>query len=518
MSSMVPLSKREMEADNQLGSPANAPLWIVSCILLLAVLLYLPTSLEIADLWNGGEGRPYSHGWLVLAITCWLIWRERVRLQSIAVQPPTAGWLLVAVGSAGWLVGLNSGLLAVTVLAMPLLMLAAVWAVCGAGVARRVGFALSYLYFALPVWDGINPLLQSLTANVNLWLTRMAGIPVKLDEWVIQIPAGSFEIAGGCSGLHIFTVALAIAALHGEIDRSDLRTRLLLLGTAGALGLLTNWVRVFVVILAGHLTDMQHFLIKVDHYYFGWFLFMLALWIYFRISSRIPRRGDVKRAATARPAVASRSRVIAAVTLTAAALSIGPAWSLTNSGRTASLADPEPPSIEGWSGPGLYLGDWRPVFENADEEFLVSYHDDASREVAIYLATYHSQRQGKELQGYGNSVLGPRYRETALENREVVVDGRRMRVSERHAQGVDGRELLVWSQFVVDGKPDALGIAGRLAYGFRSLVRFPTASVVAVAAECRPDCDAARESIRAPAVDVMSALHQGPEQSAYEDK
>ena len=148
----------------------------------------------------------------------------------------------------------------------------------------------------------------------------------------------------------------------------------------------------------------------------------------------------------------------------------------------------------------------------------MSYHDDASREVAIYLATYHSQRQGKELQGYGNSVLGPRYRETALENREVVVDGRRMRVSERHAQGVDGRELLVWSQFVVDGKPDALGIAGRLAYGFRSLVRFPTASVVAVAAECRPDCDAARESIRAPAVDVMSALHQGPEQSAYEDK
>ena len=43
------------------------------------------------------------------------------------------------------------------------------------------------------------------------------------------------------------------------------------------LSLLANWVRVYVIIEAGYLTNMQHYLVRVSHYWFGWGVFALAL-------------------------------------------------------------------------------------------------------------------------------------------------------------------------------------------------------------------------------------------------
>ena len=101
------------------SSGLNAPLLIVLGTLALTALLYWPTSLEIADLWEDTVKRRYTHGWLVLAVTVWLIWRDRRYLGSITLRPTLGGWLLVAIGSIGWLVGYFAGLLAVSTLAMP---------------------------------------------------------------------------------------------------------------------------------------------------------------------------------------------------------------------------------------------------------------------------------------------------------------------------------------------------------------------------------------------------------------
>ena len=50
-----------------------------------------------------------------------------------------------------------------------------------------------------------------------------------------HVPAGSLEIAGGCSGLHFFIVGVAIAALYGELNRDSLRTRVQLVALAALL-------------------------------------------------------------------------------------------------------------------------------------------------------------------------------------------------------------------------------------------------------------------------------------------
>jgi exosortase A len=493
------------------GTPSRigSPLAIVIGALALTALLYWPTSLEIAELWQDNDRRLYTHGGLVLAVTVWLIWRDRAQLASIRVTPPTVGWCVVAIGSVGWLVGFNAGLLAMTTLAMPLLALTAIWATAGVGVARRVAFAVLYLYFALPVWELLNPLLQSLTTLVNLWLAQLVGIPVAMEENFIHIPAGSFEIAGGCSGLHFLIVALAIAALQGEIDRDDLRSRALLLGIAAALALVTNWLRVFIIIVAGHLTKMQHFLVKVDHYYFGWFLFVFALGLYFYVSSRVPHAARTAPSKAQAVEQLARGRPMIAAVLSAAALALGPTWLFAGVGKIEPTGQESPPTLASWSGPSLYLSDWRPVFENSDEEFLAAYHHEAMGDVALYLATYHSQHQGKELRGYFNTVLGAQYQAKASHQRDIEAGGRAFSLSEQIAAGTNAHDLLIWSLFAIDGKPDPMGFSSQLAYGVRSLFRYPEASVLAMAAECRPDCDHARDAIGAFASQVLPEVLSG---------
>jgi exosortase A len=497
-------------------SRVNAPLTIALGSLVLVAALYWPTSLEIADLWQDTVRRRYTHGWLVLAITAWLIWRDRAHLRSIALTPPTGGWCVVALGSVGWLVGLNAGLLAMTTLAMPLLVLAAIWTAAGQAVARRVAFAVLYLYFALPVWELVNPPLQSMTAFVNVWLTRLAGIPVAVEGNFIHIPEGSFEIAGGCSGLHFFIVALAIAALQGEIDRYGLRSRWVLIGLAASLALVTNWLRVFIIIVAGHLTDMQHFLVKVDHYYFGWFIFVFALGLYLYLSSRVPHGGRKEPRSKSSGSPAPRGRTVAAAGLSIAALSLGPVWSLASNGEALEPTVQSPPVLTGWSGPGLYLSDWRPVFVNPDEEFLVAYHSESAADVALYFAAYRSQHQGKELRGHGNSILGSRYHSKETRRREVVVEGGIVPIVEQVAEGIDHGELLIWSLFAVDAKPDSMGLPSQLVYGIRSLLRSPTASVIAFAAECRPDCESTRDALDAVAIQALPALLSSTERGGQQ--
>ena len=484
-------------------------LLIVLGALALTALLYWPTTLEIVELWGDTVRRRYTHGWVVLAVTVGLLWRDRRALAATPLQPPRLGWVLLALGSIAWLVGYNVGLLALSTLVMPMLVLTATWAGGGLALARRAAFPVLFLYFALPVWELLNSLLQWLTAVVNLWLTRLVGIPVVMDGNVIHIPEGWFEIAGGCSGLHFFIVALAIATLHGHIDRDDARSRAMLLALAGGLALVTNWIRVFIIIVAGHLTDMQHFLVKVDHYYFGWVLFSFVLVGYVFLASYLPRRSRAQRETPSPTTAANGGRAGLAIAFTIAALAAGPGWALVQSGPSDGASPP--PDVVGFGSPKPSLGDWRPVFANADEEALVEYYGESAATVAVYRAVYHSQRQGKELRGFGNSLTGARYREIEAATREVPTDAGSLTVLERVVESDDGRRRLVWSLFAVDGTPSAMRLTDQVAYGVRSLFGPPPASVVALSAECQPDCDSARtvlEAFAGPALPALLALNE----------
>jgi exosortase A len=466
---------------------------------------FWPTTGGLVLEWENTENTTYTHGYLVLGIFAWLLFRNRDRLRDCTVKPAPGGVLLLALLGFAWLVSLRSGLQTVHQMLLPFLGWSTIFAAFGAQIAVRSALPFAYLYFAIPIWGAINGVLQQATVFAVDILLRLSGIPAFVEGNIVELAAGTFEVAGGCSGMHFFIVALALAVLYGEVNRDSLKVRVQLVLLASALALVANWVRVYSIILAGYLTDMQHYLITVDHYRFGWIVFAGCMTIFFLLARRLPtslRREIPDESA----AVADIGTLARGAAYAVAGFSLAPIWNFVS--PTAAAADFEsvvllPSKLNGWSGPQLEQGDgWRPVFVGADRSQMGSYRNvHRGTIVEMFAAVYAQQAQGKELVGYGNSIAGADHDGLQRERVDVGWDAVELKAFS------DGRPWLIWYYYDIDGVRTATDRFAQIYYGLASLRSDPLSSVIALRTICASDCAAERQHLK----DFVSMLEaSGP--------
>src|SRR5487761_558174 len=69
---------------------------IVLGLWLAVALIYWPSAAALDLIWRGGSsGNSYTHGYLVLAASLWLLVRARERLQAAPIRPVGWAWLHV---------------------------------------------------------------------------------------------------------------------------------------------------------------------------------------------------------------------------------------------------------------------------------------------------------------------------------------------------------------------------------------------------------------------------------------
>ena len=266
---------------------------------------------------------------------------------------------------------------------------------------------MGLLYSAIPVWHIFVPALLSMTVSVVSALLRIVSIPAYVTGDYVHIRSGVFHIEDGCAGLHYFIVAATIAVLHGELRGDRLGTRLYLFCLAIALALASNWLRVFIIIVAGDLTDMQHYLVRVDHSVFGWVVFAVAMVVFLLLAARRPVFAPEAREAGEPAARAGgTSGVVRVAALAVVVSAVGPAWLLLAPVRTAEAPNVTVPAVlDGWDGPSESChGRWRPQYETADLHVLREFTRGGTA-VCFYAATYLTQHQGKELIGYSTQAF-----------------------------------------------------------------------------------------------------------------
>lgn len=142
-------------------------------------------------------------------------------------------------------------------------------------------FPVAYLIFIFPIWGSFTDILQAMSVAMVSFMMSFTSIPTYVEAQYVSIPAGTFEIADGCSGLRYIIVSLAISLLYIFLYIKDKRNALIFLSVAIIGGLLTNWLRITILILIGHQTDMTHSLMY-DHNSFGWYIyipFMILLYL-----------------------------------------------------------------------------------------------------------------------------------------------------------------------------------------------------------------------------------------------
>lgn len=446
-----------------------------------AFLALWPTTFSLSERWADTVTRAYTHGSLIPIIVAFLIWRRKDLLERASVAPSWPGLMLGLLVGVVWLICVRGGIQIAHQALLPVIVALAVWAALGFAALRVLALPLAYLYFTVPLWDALNPALQWLSAFAVRGLLSIINIPVYFDGLNFQIPEGVFHIAGGCSGLHFFIVAAAVAVFYGELHRDKLATRVKLVALALAFALVTNWVRIAIIIYFGHKTDMQHHLVADEHYSFGWGMFAVAMVLYFLIVRRWQAPADAPGVVeTAGGAGLSKLGVL----LGMAVLMVPGAWYALDDNR----ANPGEDSPEMLSTRSVKKGfdsfePAPPNFVNSDQQWAFSSTDG---QVDDFVIVYYEQSQGRELAGFDNLPEGPELQRLSRVN---APNGKFIEIKARDASG---RDWLVWLKYRTGGLDFTNALLASVYYGALSLWSDPVSSAWIYRSPCVPDCPAAR--------------------------
>ena len=164
---------------------------VVSIILAVPVIIF-DTTVQMIHVWNVNE--TFTHGYLIFPITFWLIWRKRQQLSQYSIEPELRPLLLLVMGLIVWFLGRTVDVQVVQQLAMIGLIPITVWLLLGRSILFVTLFPMCYLFFAVPVGQGLIPPMMDFTADFTVFLIKLSGIPIYRDGLFFTLPCGSWSV------------------------------------------------------------------------------------------------------------------------------------------------------------------------------------------------------------------------------------------------------------------------------------------------------------------------------------
>ena len=165
--------------------------------------------------WN--DSAAYNHCYLVLPLAGALLWMRRDVLATLRPEPSWWPLLLLPAASALWLASALLDIAEGAQLSAILLFEILLLAVLGWQVFRALMAPLLFLFFLVPFGEFLVPALQTFTAAFTVHGLQLLGIPVFADGYIIQIPAGKFEVAEACAGLRFLIASIVFGCFFATI-------------------------------------------------------------------------------------------------------------------------------------------------------------------------------------------------------------------------------------------------------------------------------------------------------------
>lgn len=410
---------------------------------------YWPTAREIAGIWWRSE--TFAHGLVVLPISAWLIWSKRARMAGMAVRP--IGWMAVPVVAAAfaWLLAEMVNVNALAHASLAAVMVLSAVGVLGWQLARLLAFPLLFLFFGVPFGEFLIPTLMDYTADFTVLALRLSGVPVYREGLFFVVPNGQWSVVEGCSGIRYLIASVMVGTLYAYLNyRSPIR-RLLFVGVAVVVPIVANWMRAYLIVMIGYLSDnrLAH---GVDHFIYGWAFFGIVILLMFWIGSywredqddaRMPAAAPFERAVT--PRIGLRLVPLAAVT---AAFPLALAY-VERPLAAFEIVLQAPAAQGGWTRSDGRIADYLPEFSGYRGKLYQAYRRDDGAEVGLFVAYYANQRPGAELVVWDNRLFIPKQRWTQLTaGPERLPVGEVRRTTLKDASG----RIAIWHWYRTNGR------------------------------------------------------------------
>ena len=418
------------------------------------VLLFSDTATNIVTTWSTSNA--YNHGFLIIPICLFLVYRQRSELAAAEIRPDPRGFVLVAVAALVWLLGHLTGTLIVQQLSLVASIQGVILTMFGWPLTRQLAFPLGYLYFAVPFGQAIEPRLQAITAALSVDMLRIAGVPVFADGDLISIPTGNFSVAEECSGLRFLIASIAMGTLFaGIVYRSWVR-RVAFVSLSVILPILANGTRAFGIILLAYVTSNQ-LAVGVDHIVYGWIFFSLIMLVMLAIGTRFREDNDIDSRQADDPMphgqATAAPRILLAGLVALAPLSVARLYGnhLDQEPVLGTARLVAPTAQAPWHEVSGLRDPLQPSFLGADAELHTGYAAGTAR-AYLHIGYFLRNRRGAQAVSSGHDFEhGNSWRTAAAGTTTIQVEGQS--VSVQFSRSVrDNLGHLVWYWYWVDGQ------------------------------------------------------------------
>lgn len=434
---------------------ARAGLWIAGLYGLALIAIYYQTAWSMVAIWIRSE--TFAHGFLILPISLWLVWNRREELDAFRPQPVLPIALLLLPLSLGWLLAWLVDVSVVQQLVLVAMLIVGCWAVLGHQLGRLLAFPLFFLFFAVPMGEGLIAPMMEYTATSTVWMIEMTGIPVYREGLHFALPTGRWSVVEACSGVRYIIASVTVGTLYAYLTYRSLSRRVIFVIVSAIVPIFANSARAYIIVMLGHLSGMK-IATGADHLVYGWFFFGLVIFLLFWLGSffredHLPHDPvqDGAKTHRAHGSGASLVSLVSVATVTWALALTGPllartvfAGSVPELGKPLAMPAAEAP----WQEARFAVWWWRPPARFAGQQS--AYYRDDGIVAGLYVQYLDGLFEQAEVIGSSALFALEESHEKIVQQGKfgVRLEGVEVSVDEAQLRG-RGSELLAWSWYLM---------------------------------------------------------------------
>lgn len=429
---------------------------VVLCFLWLTILvLFRETAASMVSIWISSG--TYAHGFIVLPISLWLVWRKRDSLAQLVPQPSYAAIILLAISGFFWLLGELAEVNVVPQFALVFMLLLSVIAVLGIEISKKIAFPLFFLLFAVPFGGFTQPKLMEWTAKFTVLGLRFSGVPVYSEGQQIVIPTGTWSVVEACSGVRYLIASVTVGTLYAYLTYKSLFRRLMFVCLSFLVPIFANWARAYIIVMLGHLSGNK-LAVGVDHLIYGWLFFGLVIGVMFWIGARWHEDDHIELPSPMASIVKSEADRHSLPTIALAGLIAIIVWPLalqqltTDHPSITSIAPLD--QFAGWTSRDHGLPEFHPKYENYSASKQLTFENN-QKLVGLFVAAYRNQDKKRRLVTSTNVLVDsddPLWSKVSTNNRSILFDEKNLQIRVTELRSVSDSRLIVWQWYWINGK------------------------------------------------------------------
>lgn len=476
--------------------------WPLFVGILLLSVIYYSSVYSIFDIWIYGSGM-YSHGILLFAVACYILVKEwRDKRASLKVEYRFIYGIILLFLSVAWLFSELTYLQTASQLLFIFLLIGFVLGLYGSKGATTLLVPIVMLLCAIPIWAVFEKPLQVPTAALVDNLLRLTGYVSIREGYIITIPEGVFEVGDRCSGLRYQIAAVSIAFIYCYFTRLKLLTSIIYILSAVVTAFLSNVIRIYIVVLSGHYTNMTHSLLH-DHIWLGWVVFFISFVCLFYLWNKFSPRYAYSKHTNQSDDTIQQAGFIKTTIVTGMLVLFAAVGPLIKSVYNVSIEQAEGAKqtielvLEGWES-NQDRGLWQPAWVSADADNYFSFRDGEGRRLDLYLAYYSVQAQGKEVINSRNRKYDEKqWTRLQLRRKDIELESKGLLpVIEELIQNGSGKKRVIWTWYYIGGNVVADALKAKLVALTGIFSGRSDATAILVSAEVEDDVKSTKMYLR----------------------